>query len=395
MNEKFYRRRRSLVIAVAAVLLMVGQSHAGRTLSKPADRGASADLSLAEGPETIEPDSPKRRFWLFGRRKDVSVEAVPLDAESPSPAVEAVAVSEEPASPKRRFWLFGRRKDASVEAVAVSEEPASPKRRFWQFGRRKDVSVEAVPLDAESASPAVEAVAASEEPDSPKRRFWLFGRRKDVSVEAGPTPEQRQRLSTAEQSMITQLVLTESKPSTPVRPTGQAPVLRTGMLLDILVMVAGEKEIEAKSKRIETDGTVSLPFVGKFPASSKTLAEFQEALSKRYDTEFFVNPQVVVDFSPAGNDYSSPWGHVTVFGAVSTPGRISIPPTQDLVVSQAIQASGGCTHVAKMTSIRVTRQNAAGAPKTSRINLNDVGEMRQADLVLAPGDMIFVPERIF
>ncbi len=179
------------------------------------------------------------------------------------------------------------------------------------------------------------------------------------------------------------------------RPAVRVPVLRTGMLLDITVLVAGEKEIEEASKRIETDGTVSLPLVGRFPAADKTLGEFQESLQQRYNSQFFVNPQVVVDFSREGEEYASPWGYVTILGAVKTPGRISIPPTQDLVVSQAIQAAGGCTDVAKLTRIRIARSAEDGARTTFRVNLHDVGEMTQDDLVLEPGDVVFVPEAIF
>jgi len=127
----------------------------------------------------------------------------------------------------------------------------------------------------------------------------------------------------------------EEKPVLPSPPVVRVPVLRTGMLLDITVLVAGEKEIEEASKRIETDGTVSLPLIGKFPAADKTLSEFQKTLCERYDEQFFVDPQVVVDFSREGDEYASPWGHVTVLGAGRRPAFGDARRSQGSDVGQA------------------------------------------------------------
>ena len=111
-----------------------------------------------------------------------------------------------------------------------------------------------------------------------------------------------------------------------------------------------------------------------------------------------MDPQVVVEFvKDQDSDLVSPWGYVTVLGRVKNPGRVSIPPTQDLTVSGAIQKAGGLDTSAKDTSIRVTRQLPEGRTKQFDVDLRKVGSTGQVreDLILTPGDVVFVPEMMF
>ena len=378
---------------------------------------------------------PKRRFWFFKRRDKTDAEEVPVEESDPSDDdgageetmdVEDDTDVEETPRKERRFLFFGRRdktdaEDAPAEEPEATDEdgsdknnvqiddseeekpeakdedeagvetPAPAKRRFLFFGRRdktepEESLVEAPEADEEDDSEEMELPA--EEPEADQR-----------DAPPPPAPVDMAKPAPVEEDapvMDPPGAQEEVKPEV-TTPVVRVPVLRTGMLLDITVLVAGEKEIEEASKRIETDGTVSLPLVGKFPAADKTLSEFQETLCERYDEQFFVNPQVVVDFSREGDEYASPWGHVTVLGAVHEPGRISIPPTQDLAVSQAIQAAGGCTDVAKISDIRVSRPGENDKSQKFRVNLQDVGAkgLLQDDLLLEPGDVVFVPEAMF
>ena len=86
-----------------------------------------------------------------------------------------------------------------------------------------------------------------------------------------------------------------------------------------------------------------------------------------------------------------------VLGRVRTPGRVNIPPTQDLTVSAAIQQAGGLDTSAKDSSVRVTRRSLEGSPEVFIIDFSAIGSRGRSenDLVLKPGDLIFVPERVF
>ena len=96
-------------------------------------------------------------------------------------------------------------------------------------------------------------------------------------------------------------------------------------------------------------------------------------------------------------DAVSPWGSVTLLGRVKSPGRVPIPPTRDLTVSAAIQRAGGFDSSARKTAIRVTHRADDGSLSVREVDLEAVGSRGELehDIVLAPDDVVFVPEMIF
>ena len=174
-------------------------------------------------------------------------------------------------------------------------------------------------------------------------------------------------------------------------------LLRPGLLLNIRVLVAGQKEVEEATKRIQNDGTIDLPLVGQVHAGGKTLPAFRDELFRKYNSSFFVNPQVIVEFAAEWADEGLfPWGYVTVLGRVKQPGRVGIPPTKDITVSRAIQLAGGFDTSARATSIKITRGKDAQQELFS-VDLKEVGARgnSQADMVLMPNDIVYVPEEMF
>ena len=175
------------------------------------------------------------------------------------------------------------------------------------------------------------------------------------------------------------------------------PLLRPGLVIQVTVLVAGKKEIDEQNKRVSNSGEVVLPLIGEVNVNGMSLSDVATLLTKQYSA-FFINPQVVIEFvMEQGDEKVSPWGYVTVLGRIKAPGRVGIPPTQDLTVSTAIQQAGGLDTSAKDTAIRVTRQRPDGLMEQYEINLKAVGSEGQIrnDLILKPGDIIYVPEMIF
>lgn len=172
------------------------------------------------------------------------------------------------------------------------------------------------------------------------------------------------------------------------------PKLKAGFSVDVLVMVAGTKEVEELGKRVTANGLLTLPLVGDVSAVPLTLKELGTLLEAKY-AEYFVKPTVSVTFSSTGEDGVSPWGSVTVMGRIVKPGKVSIPPTRDLTVSRAIQQSGGFSSSANQSAIKVTRRLEDGQLQTLKVNLKSLGEGKlEEDILLYPGDVVFVPERI-
>lgn len=175
------------------------------------------------------------------------------------------------------------------------------------------------------------------------------------------------------------------------------PRLRPGLVIQVAVLVAGKKEIDETNKRVSNSGEIVLPLIGGVNVNGMSLSELDAHLAKLYSA-FFINPQVVVEFVlEQSKEAVSPWGYVTVLGRIKAPGRVSIPPTQDLTVSTAIQQSGGLDTSAKDTAIRVTRERPDGLMEQYEINLKAVGSEGQFrnDLILKSGDIVYVPEMIF
>ncbi len=180
-------------------------------------------------------------------------------------------------------------------------------------------------------------------------------------------------------------------------PKAAPAVLRPGLAVSIVVLVAGQRELEESAKRVSDQGDLALPLLGVVHVDGLTPDELVGVLTTRYG-EYFIRPQVVIDFlRDSGPESASPWGYVTVLGRVTKSGRISIPPTRDLTVSGAIQQAGGLSSSALDTAIRVSRRLADGDMATREVNLRAVGARGAVDqdLVLQPGDIVFVPERIF
>ena len=169
------------------------------------------------------------------------------------------------------------------------------------------------------------------------------------------------------------------------------------MLIRVTVYVSGKREIDEEAKRVSDNNQVDMPLIGNIPVDGMTLRDLNATLQVKY-RDYFINPQVVAEFVVEDNrDAMSPWGSIVVLGRVKTPGRVNIPPTQDLTLSAAIQQAGGFDTSAKTSSIRLTRRKADGGTERIAIDFSSIGKHGDVDndLMLKPGDQVFVPESVF
>ena len=187
------------------------------------------------------------------------------------------------------------------------------------------------------------------------------------------------------------------EPGQAVMGRDKSPMLRPGLLVRVTVLVSGKREIDAEVKRVSDNNLLDLPLIGPVAVQGMTLSELSSTLQTRYQ-DYFIDPQVLAEFVfEERPDAISPWGSVVVLGRVKTPGRVNIPPTQDLTVSGAIQQAGGLDTSAKSSAIRLTRRKPDGSTERITVDFSAVGQRGtvENDLILKPGDLIFVPERVF
>ncbi len=160
------------------------------------------------------------------------------------------------------------------------------------------------------------------------------------------------------------------------------------------IVVFGEPDLSTLS-RIDARGNVNLYLVGDVHVAGCTINEAQQIIESAYrDGRYLRSPQVTVsveDYAPRT---------VTVDGQVRNPGPISLPTESTLTVYQAIIRAGGFTDIAKGSAVSVTRILPGGVKKVFTVDVDGLIRGRDRNrgnddtLLLEPGDIIYVPERL-
>ena len=175
--------------------------------------------------------------------------------------------------------------------------------------------------------------------------------------------------------------------TTPLNPNSY----RIGLNDEVKITVFDEPELSTMY-RVDADGSISFPLVGRVQAAGTTPAELQQRIATLLSAGYIRNPQVRVEV----NQYKSQF--VYVIGEVRAPGKITMTGTT-MTLLEALALAGSPTSSASNEVIVVhpSRPNAA-IPGTdiagARITVNrkdlELGKAGQ-DVVLQDGDIINVP----
>ncbi len=161
----------------------------------------------------------------------------------------------------------------------------------------------------------------------------------------------------------------------------------------IRVAVQGEPDLSV-DRRIDALGEIYVPLLGNVKVAGLTPAEAQAAIAKRYvDEEIFIRPEVIVtvlEYSPK---------EIMVLGQVGRQGKLSMPAEAvNMPIVEAITSAGGFTRIAKGDAVRVTRKDEKGNEQSVTVNVEKMIDGRAGSIepfLLQPGDVVFVPERVF
>ena len=147
-------------------------------------------------------------------------------------------------------------------------------------------------------------------------------------------------------------------------------------------------------QRVTANGEVRLPLVGTVKVADLTLRDAEQVLEKMYrDGGFFIHPQVILSVQQYDDRF------VAVLGQVKEPARIPLASeTSTIGILHAITEVGGFTRVARTDAVQVLRVGPDG--KDSRLIVNTDSLLLPAsgstpEFQLQPGDIVFVPERVF
>lgn len=149
-------------------------------------------------------------------------------------------------------------------------------------------------------------------------------------------------------------------------------------------------------QRVDDDGFLKLPLIEKFSATEHTLSSLEAAIEAAYQSERILrNPDVTVFI----REYAI--REVSVLGQVRRPGTLRFPAERNsLSIVEVISLSGGFTDIAKGTSVRITRRSKDGLEMNFEVDANELisGDRnlgKGTGFTVLPGDILFVPERVF
>lgn len=188
-------------------------------------------------------------------------------------------------------------------------------------------------------------------------------------------------------------VRAESEAKANVTTTGQSTrgdyVLQPQDVIKVQVFQEEDINKQGDGLSLSQDSTVTLPLIGTVSLKGKTVRQAEEMIRQLYDKDYIVNPQVSVTVVKYADR------SVNVVGSVTNQGRIQFPQERGLSIVDAISLAGGQTRLADLKHVRLTRSNANGDTESTTIDVDAMMKKGGTDpVMLQPGDVVFVPERI-
>ena len=142
---------------------------------------------------------------------------------------------------------------------------------------------------------------------------------------------------------------------------------------------------------VRPDGKISVPIIGDIQAGGQTANQVAENVKKRL-AEYIREPNVAVIITELrSHEFLT---RVRVTGAVRTPR--SMPHRQGMTVLDAVLEAGGVNEFASANRAKLYRK-VKDKNEVFEVSLGDIltkGRL-ETNLVLRPGDVITVPERLF
>jgi polysaccharide export outer membrane protein len=164
-----------------------------------------------------------------------------------------------------------------------------------------------------------------------------------------------------------------------------------GPLDDLTIFVWRNPELGAKVQ-VRPDGRITTPLITDMPAVGKTPKQLSDDI-KLALTKYIENPLVSIIVNNFSGTFSQ---QVRIVGATEKPA--SIPYRANMTLLDAMISVGGLSEYAAGNRARLVRyEKATGKQKEFQLRLGDLlkrGDTK-ANVLLAPGDVIIIPESMF
>jgi polysaccharide export outer membrane protein len=177
--------------------------------------------------------------------------------------------------------------------------------------------------------------------------------------------------------------------------TDKKTYVHTLSLADRVRIVVYQEDDLTSLTRIDSRGRINLPLIGEIAIGGMTVVEAQTAIENAYkDGRFLRNPQVTIsveEYAPR---------EVSIQGAIRNAGRYTLPIESTLTVVELVTKAGGITDIGKGTAVTVTRILPDGTKKVFTVDVDSAIKGRKdsrsedSSMLLMPGDIVYVPERL-
>src|SRR5262245_38997340 len=149
------------------------------------------------------------------------------------------------------------------------------------------------------------------------------------------------------------------------------------------IIVTDEVDLTNKY-RVDSDGTITMPYLNRVPVAGLTLAEAQIKIAQMLQAGYLRNPQVRIEV----DQFKS--RRVFVSGEVRTPGYVTMAGAT-MTLLEALALAGSPTQNAS-NEIKVVHPSRSGEIPNEPITVNRKElELGRADITLQDGDIINVP----
>ncbi|SLN46871.1 Polysaccharide biosynthesis/export protein [Roseovarius litorisediminis] len=170
---------------------------------------------------------------------------------------------------------------------------------------------------------------------------------------------------------------------------------------DVLRIEVLEDNTINRETLVLPDGQISVPLAGTVAAKGKTLSQIKADVASALAPNFANVPTVFVSLASlavprsSGRSTSAATSKVDVYvlGEVAKPGKVEVETGTTLL--QVLAEIGGFSKFAAKKRIQLRRADSAGVEKVYSVNYQDIlaGKTNIGMTVLAPGDVIIVPQR--
>ena len=174
----------------------------------------------------------------------------------------------------------------------------------------------------------------------------------------------------------------KSDPAAPGMPTEGYVI---GPQDNLSIIVSDEAELTGKY-RVDTDGTITMPYLSRVPLAGLSLAEAQDKITAMLKADFIRNPQVRIEV----DQFKA--RSVLMTGEVRIQGKVTLPGTT-MSLLEALALAGSATQNAS-NEVLIMHPPKPGekAPEPITVNRKDLelGKVGR-DITLQDGDIVNVP----